>query len=113
MNQKGLTLVEVIVSLAIIGIIAVVFLSAFDMGLVRIVHSGNRTQAIDEARDAFYNNPTIISPSTIEVTLPTATGDVKYFISGSYAESEFSVGESSNSKATVKVRSFIPGLTSD
>jgi len=112
-NQKGFTLVEVIVSLALIGIISVVFLSAFNMSLTKIVRSGNRSQAVIDARDDFFNNPNFLYSSNIEIVLPTPSGEVKYFISGSYAESEMTIGAGSQTEATVKVQTFLPGLVSD
>ena len=62
-NKKGLTLIEVIVAIAIIGIIALVFLSSFSGGFTTIMSMGNKTKAMAEAQaivDKIYEmkNPT-------------------------------------------------------
>lgn len=49
-NKKGLTLVEVVVAMAIIGIIAMSFLTAYGSGVTNIFNMGHRTRAIAEAR---------------------------------------------------------------
>ena len=44
--RKGMTLIEVVVSLAIIGLVATTMLSIFNTGLINITRSGIRTSAI-------------------------------------------------------------------
>lgn len=70
MNKKGFTLVEVILSLAIVGIIAVAILPIFNIGLKNILISGNRTEAVARARDNIYDDA-VLSEFTIEVKLPS------------------------------------------
>ncbi|MDR7871214.1 MAG: type II secretion system protein [Tissierellaceae bacterium] len=48
-NRKGLTLIEVIVSMAIVGVIAVVILSIFSSGTKNIARAGHRTTNIYDA----------------------------------------------------------------
>jgi prepilin-type N-terminal cleavage/methylation domain-containing protein len=50
-NKKGLTLIEVIISIAIIGILAVSTLSIFDAGLLNIIRAGKRTETVLEVKD--------------------------------------------------------------
>lgn len=45
-KRKGLTLIEVIVSVALLGIIAMVFLNVFNTGNKNIIRSGNRTDDV-------------------------------------------------------------------
>lgn len=46
MNRKGLTLLEIIISLAILGIILIGFLGAFSTGLSNIIFSGQKSQEV-------------------------------------------------------------------
>ena len=71
-KNKGFTIIEIIVSLAIIGILAVVFMSVFSTGLVNIVRAGVRTKAVGTAVDEFYDEPDIISSDTLEISCPLA-----------------------------------------
>lgn len=45
-NNKGLTLIEVVLTITIIGIIAISILSIFNTGLVNIVRAGIRTENV-------------------------------------------------------------------
>lgn len=45
-NNKGFTLIEIIVSIAIIGIIAIPIFGIFGTGLKNIVNAGNRTENV-------------------------------------------------------------------
>lgn len=50
-KRRGVTLIEIIVSLAIIGIMGISFLNIFDMGLVNITRAGNRTEELLEVKN--------------------------------------------------------------
>ncbi len=71
-NEKGFTLIEVVVSLAIIGIMAVSFLSIFSGSLVGVVKSGKigtavytaQTDAEDQLENSVYSED---SSTTITV----------------------------------------------
>src|SRR5690554_6222932 len=109
-NNKGLTLIEIIVSLAIIGILAVMFLSVFGTSFLSIVRAGVRTRAVGEAADDFNNNPTIVSTKNIEVELPVPSGGTSVInIEGSYAKGYVSVNEGSIANLEVEIETFIPG----
>jgi len=61
-QKKGLTLIEIIIALAILGIIMVAFLSGFGSGFASIFTMGNKTKAVAEAQtivDFIYNEGTI------------------------------------------------------
>lgn len=45
-KRKGLTLIEVVVSIALLGMIAVVFLTIFNTGNKNIIKSGDRTKDV-------------------------------------------------------------------
>jgi prepilin-type N-terminal cleavage/methylation domain-containing protein len=57
--KKGFTLIEVIVGIALLGIIAISLIPLFTYGFIQINRAGNRTEAI-------YDNQ-----STIETNIPT------------------------------------------
>ena len=44
-NKKGFTLIEVILSIAILGIISIAFLSMFTSGIVGISNSGKKSES--------------------------------------------------------------------
>lgn len=48
--RKGLTLIEVIISIAILGIIAISFLSMFSNGYINIFTMGNKSKAVVKAQ---------------------------------------------------------------
>lgn len=49
-RKKGMTLLEVIIAVAILGIISIVFLSVFANGFTTIFKMGNKTKAVAEAQ---------------------------------------------------------------
>ena len=50
MRKKGITIIEIIVSLAILGILAISFLSIFSNGVSTIFSSGNKSLAMKQAQ---------------------------------------------------------------
>lgn len=89
--RKGMTLIEVIISMAVIGLIAMTMLSVFNTGLVNITRSGSRTTAIAESEtelssadnlaiDSYNLNVELIdeegSPSIIVVPVSVFKGSV-------------------------------------
>jgi type IV pilus assembly protein PilA len=74
--KKGLTLVEVIISIALIGIIGVTFLTMFTMGFSQIAASGNKSKAIYVSQDQAENKLLEGAASTaasITITFPGAS----------------------------------------
>lgn len=110
-KNKGFTIIEIIVSLAIIGILAVVFMSVFSTGLVNIVRAGVRTKAVGTAVDEFYDEPDIISSDTLEFELPISGGTNTIEITGSYVRGKVNVTEGQISNLEVEVEAFVPGLS--
>lgn len=109
-NRKGFTLIEIVLSFALIGIIAVSLLTIFNSGLLNIVRAGNRTEAVNIAEDIFVTIPTIQEEKSYNVTLVTdgGTGTVTHTISGSIAK-----GTGIVNNAEVDIQVFVPGLFKD
>lgn len=68
--KKGFTLIEVIVSLAIIGIISINILSIFNNGIINIVRAGKRTEIVSKAEYNLNYNYTVVSPKEVKVEIP-------------------------------------------
>lgn len=64
-NKKGLTLVEIIVAIAILGIVSVTLISVLTTGFVNIVMSGERDRAMSVAsnimEELYANQPLDLS----------------------------------------------------
>ncbi len=72
-NRKGLTLLEVIISLAIIGILAVVYFSIFTTGFTGIVRANSKNIAsfnIQKEVESELNDNTNPTGSTLIINLP-------------------------------------------
>lgn len=75
-NKKGFTLIEVILSIAILGIISVAFLSIFTNGLIGIANSGKKSISHYSAQNQIESNindsadlPSNVITSTENITL--------------------------------------------
>ena len=111
-NKKGLTLVEIILSLAIVGIIAVSIIPLFGTSIKGIARSGKRTSDIVTLQDNMVENirksedgitevATPISP--VEVHIPGVTTNGPLEVKGDLLEVIDEKDES------VKIQTFIPG----
>lgn len=112
-HKKGMTLVEVIISLALLGILSIVFINAFTMGFTRIIYAGHRTNAVSQAQAFFYTNPSILEKKDILVSLPTSSSNVEITVSGSYATGNVSLNPGTSQEVNVEVLTFVPGLSQD
>lgn len=109
--KKGMTLVEIIIALALFGILSVAFISAFTMGFSRIIHSGHRTNAVGKAQEFFYSSPEVTTSETINVELPIPGSTKTIAVSGSYALGKVTLNQGSDQEVQVEVLTFVPGLT--
>jgi prepilin-type N-terminal cleavage/methylation domain-containing protein len=71
-NNNGLTLVEIIISIAILGIIAVTFLGMFTVGFKGIMSAGKNSQAGYVNQKAMENR-IVDLPVTGEANVTTST----------------------------------------
>lgn len=76
-NQKGFTLIEAVIAIAIIGIMCISFLSIFTSGFTTISKSGNRSSAlfivqsnIEEKLNGASITPLTLTPLEFIITIP-------------------------------------------
>ena len=112
-RHKGMTVVEVIISLALLGILSVVFINAFTMGFTKIIYAGHRTNAVGQAQAHFYENPSILAKQDIKIEIPTTTSDIEIIVSGSYATGNVTLNPGPAQEIQVEVLTFVPGLSQD
>lgn len=55
-KSSGLTLIEIIIAMAMLGVILVAYLSVFTSGYVRIINMGNKTAAMTAAQEIVDSN---------------------------------------------------------
>ncbi|MDF2546493.1 MAG: hypothetical protein K0R93_1391 [Anaerosolibacter sp.] len=80
-ENRGMTLIEIIVSVAILGILVIAFLNLFTFGYVQVVNAGHKSGAGFKAHQAAEQKiaggtpaPSIVetsSPTTITIELPS------------------------------------------
>ncbi len=69
-KQKGFTLIEVILSLAIIGIVSIAILTGLNTSLQNIVRAGNRTEAVEISEKVIFNETdTVEKQYTVTITI--------------------------------------------
>lgn len=112
-RKKGMTLVEVIISLALLGILSIVFINAFTMGFTKIIYAGHRTNAVGQAQAFFYENPTILEKKDIIVSLPTSSANAEITVTGSYATGNVTLNSGTSQEIKIEVLTFVPGLSQD
>ena len=99
-NNKGFTLIELIISIAILGLVAVTFLSIFNMGLINIKKAGDRTSAVEVAEKNLYNNDLDNVPEefNVTVTLPNSNNKpkIEVIVKGKIYESKEYIGYSND-----------------
>lgn len=104
-NRKALTLIEVVLSIALINLIAVTFLGMFNMGNKFIFKAGNKTQSINEIKRKIDNKIREAEKESnesdeIKVTIP---GVIEYYpVEGRMIE--IKDGKDPN----MKITTFIP-----
>ncbi|MBU3216750.1 type II secretion system GspH family protein [Clostridium estertheticum] len=78
-KKKGMTLVEIIISMSIFGILVVVFLNLFLTSFIMIKRSGDRTitsVAASTEMDKVINNPLNYSSSNVVKQAITSTNPI-------------------------------------
>lgn len=109
-NREGLTLVELLVSLAIVSIIVVSLLNMFGTGLFNIVRAGNRTVNTETATNNFITNPVPVSDEIIlTIDFGGDAGEDTVEVKGRMGKGSGTLpGKYGNIE--VDIESFVPGL---
>lgn len=107
-SKKGMTLIEVILSIAILGIIAVMTLTVFSTGILIAINAGDNTLSTGNAvakvnRDIVVKDAATTGPTQVTVTFP---GWHSVLVTGSaiVTQSDNSTKTSSTMKAFVPVQ---------
>ena len=87
MNEKGFTLVEVVISILLIGVIAVAILPMFFQGVRVLFSSESKTSAINKAKEDVINNYIKSNPpaASTSITFDFGGGTTKTINANSYA----------------------------
>jgi len=102
LSRSGMTLIEVIISMAILGILSVVFLTIFTSGYIGVSSAGKRTEVGYEAQKAIEE--LIISGDTETETITIFFQDgPTLVVDGNKIEKEINNGEHS-----INITTFIP-----
>ncbi|PKM57813.1 MAG: hypothetical protein CVU98_04240 [Firmicutes bacterium HGW-Firmicutes-3] len=74
-DNKGLTLIEVVISIAILGIVAIAFLSMFSFGYTHVTNAGHKSDAGFLAHQAAEQEIAggTIDPSVVVTSIPSTT----------------------------------------
>ena len=101
-NQSGLSFIEVVISMAILGIIVIVFLTLFTSSLVWIYAAGDKGEAYSDAQSDIETRlgtqETIANPN-LNITFPSGT----YNIQGGLVETYQTVGQRDST-----IETFLP-----
>lgn len=110
--RKGVTLIEVVVSLALIGIIAVSMLTIFDTGLMNIYRAGSRTKSVTEANYNVQNSSVLVTADAkVELVLPDLVDtSITYEITGNVVEGLGSEPTLRQGVLEVEIIEFMPQL---
>jgi len=81
-NKRGFTLIEVILSIAILAIISIAFLSMFTSGVVGISNSGKKSVSHYTAQNQIESN--ISDSENLPSNVVTSTTNIRLTFQGNY-----------------------------
>ena len=80
-NNKGMTLIEIIIAMAILAIIGVTFLNVFGSGYIGIVSGGKHTKTAYKAQQLvekeIIDNPVVTQKNSPTITFPGTTRTIQ------------------------------------
>ena len=105
LNEKGLTLIEVIISIAIISVITVSFLSIFSNSFIQVVRSGNKGTSMYSAQSAaedLLENASFSESSVTTITVGWGSDNLSVY--GNLETIEVDIpNDPNNDKAILKI----------
>lgn len=110
MKNKGFTLIEIILALAIIGIISIPVFTTFNSALSNVVKAGNRTQAIEEAKYKLEMEPDETPiPGGINVSIEMESDSPKVVsVNVNEVVGEYTINQGTKRELKVEILSYIP-----
>lgn len=99
-NNRGFTLIEIIITIAIIGIIIIPVFTIFNLGLKNIISAKERTEKVFETQNEINEDirqPNIGEDATIKVVIPSLS-----------IEKEVEGKEITVEKNNIKIITFVP-----
>lgn len=111
-KKPGMTLIEILISMALFGILVAIFLNLFSGSLSMIIHSGERAKVKVSAaskmnnvlNDASYSNSSVIktlAPTPITITYPDGS-------TASVSGNQITVTETNSNGLSIQVKGFAP-----
>ena len=137
-NERGMTLIEIIVSIAILGIILVAFLNMFSFGFENLVFSGQKSKQLmdlqtivdDLNAQAFFTTPSSTAQASIinylnskgyhkvndlsQISVQAAGEDINYYVSaqetkaGTLGNTVTVLKFTENGKRNARLSTFLP-----
>ncbi|MDD2362416.1 MAG: prepilin-type N-terminal cleavage/methylation domain-containing protein [Oscillospiraceae bacterium] len=107
-SKKGLTLVEVVVSLAILSILAVFILSIYASSFNTILGNANLKNSNQNAAAGIENKFAGFDPDSDIATVEQQTGNLEIDFGGQTIDAEGSIIEGTDKNNDSKYYSFIP-----
>lgn len=78
-KNNGFTLVELLVSMFIIGMVVAAFVPIFTISVANIYNAGNKTAEVfisqEELEKSFADNSSSVTNSTLAITFPNTSND--------------------------------------
>jgi prepilin-type N-terminal cleavage/methylation domain-containing protein len=109
-ENSGMTLIEIIVSLALIGILTLVFLTLFVGSLKMIGRSGERERVKVEASSSMDNLLNDSSYADSDITSATGSVTITYpdLTTKTVSGSEAKINKTNSDGSQVEIKGFIP-----
>lgn len=102
-KRKGLSLIEVLVSMAILGVIALLAMSMFGFGVKNIISSGKRTEEVydleGEINEIIFGNPDNVQGEEISIEVKIPGLSVDKYIEGKI----YTIKQNNN-----RIKTFVP-----
>ena len=107
---KGFTLIEILISVAILGILLVILIPVFSYSLIRIIDSGHKTQAMYSAQtgvEKLQDGEPFSESTSLEKDLDIVFSSVEIQVAGIVSTIEVPIPKDPDGDST-ELKTFIP-----